>query len=192
MTAPPVVASYPEATSILGRNIQTLRAMLSRCAKIQTLFSAADATEALTRIYLGCLPRPADGRRYTTEELNAYRPFAIVGPSPNLIISSQVVSSIGTWSHSRMGQCDILIERSFPTGGDDEDDQKDFAWIDLVDGIRQSNDTDEPGLLELHETAGNLSIKSSEILSIYRGDEAEIQMLGDYQAAVLRIQWGRI
>ena len=91
-----------------------------------------------------------------------------------------------------MGQCDILIERAFPTGGDDEDDQKDFAWIDLVDGIRQSNDTDEPGLLELHETAGNLSIKSSEILSIYRGDEAEIQMLGDYQAAVLRIQWGRI
>ena len=85
---------------------------------------------------------------------------------------------------------DIMVERAFPEA-DGEDDQVDFLWIDLVDSIRSTGDHDNPGLIELHERAGNLSIRQIEILDISRSDESSQTALGDYQSAMMRVHWGR-
>jgi len=190
MTSPTVVAEYTAATSIRGKALQTMRTMLADCAAIQSLFEAVDADEALERIYLGCLPAPSDGRKYTTTELDGYRPFAIVAPSSPAIISMHEAVS-GGWTHGRRGVIDIYIERTHPVAENGEDDQIDFEWIDLVDSIRQTNDQDDPGLIELHERAGNISIRQIDILEITRSDEAEQTALGDYQSALIRVYWGR-
>lgn len=190
MTSPPVVADYAEATSVLGRCLQTLRTMLADCSAIQDLFEATDAEDALERIYLGCLPAPGDGRKYTQAELSSYRPFAIVAQSSPAIVSTHESVS-GGWTHGRRGVADIYIERTHPATENGEDDQIDFEWVDLVDSIRQTNDHDNPGLIELHERAGNVSIRQVEVLEITRSDEAEQTALGDYQSALIRVYWGR-
>lgn len=191
MTAPPISASYTEPTSVLGKNLWQLRQMLADVFHMRAMLGAENQAEALARIYLGCLPRAAAATGiYTVAELNQYRPFAIIGPSPNLAIRSRQETFGGIWQHGRQGEFDIMLERQHPTGG--LDDVNDLAWMDLVDKIRQTNDTDKPGLLELHETAGHLILRQVDLLEIYRGEEEEINSLGDYQRARIRVYWGRI
>jgi len=191
MILPPTSATYTAARGTLGKNTETLRAMLANCAEVQTLFGAANATDALLRIFLGCLPQPvANKETYSREELELYRPMILIGPSPELSIQSNHETFGGSWTHGRQGISDILIERNHPTTG--RDDVNDIAWWDVVDMIRQSHDTDSPGLIQLHELPGNLSIRQVEILDIYRGAEEDIHERGDYQRALMRIHWGRI
>lgn len=191
MTSPPTVASYSASTSVLGRNLQSLRDMLSNVAAVQTLFGAANAAEAAERIYLGCLPRPSDGKIYTPTELSQYRPFAIIGPTENVLMRSRLESVGGLWTHGRQGEFDIILERAHPTSGND--DVNDLAWIDTVDLIRQSNDVDNPGLIELHDNgAGYLSLRMVEVIEIWRSDPQEAESAGDYQFARIRVHWGRL
>lgn len=190
-TAPPTAASYTAARSVLGKNLQSLRVMLSLVKEMQTLFGGATASQALQRIYIGCLPRPAANDKYTVYELNNYRPFALIGPGPDLAVRSRHELVGGLDTHGRQGEFDIMLERQHPTTGND--DVNDSNWLDLVDMVRQSNDAANPGLIELHESGGgHLSLRMVEVLEIYRGAEDEINSLGDYQRARIRIYWGRI
>lgn len=190
MTSPPVSASYTAKSSVLGKNLLTLRTMLSNAFHVQGLLGATNASEAAERIFIGCLPAPADGKQYTLAELNQYRPFILIGPASNLAIRARHESVGGSWTHGRQGETDIFLERAHPNSG--RDDQDDFAWIDLIDTIRQSNDVAKPGLIELHEGEGYLSIRMIEILEIWRGEPEEAQSVGDYQSARMRVHWGRI
>lgn len=190
MTAPPIPASYTPSSSVLGRNLQTARSMLAACASVQTLFGAADSDEAAERIYIGCLPRPSTGDSYTLAELNQYRPFALIGPAPTLAMRMRLETFGSSWSHGRQGEFDIMLERQHPDDG--SDDISDLEWLDIVSAVAQSADADSPGLAELHEREGMLSLRMIEVLDVYRGAESELKDLGDYQRAMIRIHWGRV
>ena len=190
MPAPPISASYTAPTSVLAKNLVTLRKMLANCTAFRTFAGAANEAEALARIYLGCLPlKDANDASSGLTELNNFRPFAIIGPIGNAI-ERRHISTGQTWSHGRRGEAMILMERSHPTSGDDDDN--DLAWIDLVDSIVQSNNASLPGMVELHEQDEYLSIAAIDVLEIYRGLEEEKAELGDYQRAEIKVHWGRI
>lgn len=189
MSSPPTPASYSAQTSVLGKNLLVFREMLAAASSVRDVLNATDEAEALERIYVGCLPRPENGDAYTITELNQYRPFMLIGPGQSLAIRSQHQTFGGMWEHNRMGEFDVMVERQHPQSG--QDDVNDLDWINAVDRIRQTNDAANPGLLELHETAGNLSIRQVDVLDIYRGTEEEQQALGDYQRATIRVYWGR-
>lgn len=191
MTSPPTSASYSEPSSVLGKNLYGFRQMLANVDAIQTLFGAANATEALERIYIEALPRPASGDKYTLEELESYRPFALIAIVDGQIMRSDIETVGGQWTHGRRGAFDLLIERKHPTSG--ADDVNALAWIDLVDRVRGTADVDNPGLIELADNGdGYLSIRTVEVAEIWRGDENERQLAGDFQCAVLRVFWGRL
>lgn len=190
MAAPPVSASYATPNSVLGKNLLTLRTMLANCTAFRTFTGATNEAEALERIYLGCVPlSDANDSESGLAELNSFRPFAIVGPSVNAIERRHIATG-GGWSHGRRGESMIFLERQHPSSGDDDDN--DLAWMDLVDQIVQSNDTDNPGLVELHEQQTYLSLRAVETLDIYRGMKEEEAELGDYQRAEIKVYWGRI
>jgi hypothetical protein len=188
--SPPTQATYDAGRSVLAKNLLLLREMLANVAEVQSLFGGASKIQAAQRIYVGCLPRPATGDRYTVAELNNYRPFILIGPTGNSAITSRLELVGGYDTHGRQGAFDIVIERQHPTSGND--DENDLDWIDIVDMIRQSNDIDNPGLIELHEGPGLLTLRTVMVMEIYRGEEDEINSLGDYQRARMRVEWGRI
>lgn len=191
MTSPPTSASYSEPSSVLGKNLYGFRQMLANVDAIQTLFGAANATEALERIYIEALPRPASGDKYTEEELDSYRPFALIGLVAGDIMRSDIESFGGLWTHGRRGAFDVMIERNHPISG--ADDVNALAWLDLVDRVRWTGDVDNPGLIELSDNGqAFLSIRSVEISEIWRSDENERELYGDFQCAALRVFWGRL
>lgn len=190
MPAPPISASYPAPSSVLGKNLITLRKMLANCTAFRTLTGATNEADALARIYLGALPlSPLEDEVAGLDELNSFRPFAIVGPTISAIRRQHISTGAG-WSHGRQGDSMVLIERQHPSTG--RDDVNDLAWIDLVDSIVQSNDANNPGLIELHEQQEYLSLRAVEVMDIYRGMEEEKTDLGDYQRAEIKVYWGRI
>lgn len=194
MALPPTVASYAAGTSCLGKNLLTARTMLANCAAFREIVgggSASTVNEALERIYLGGLPKPAsDAPDYSQTELANYRPYAIIGPVVGTVISLEHITTGVSWSHGRKGEFDIIVARATPADVDLDDN--DFDWIDTVGRIAQSNDHDNPGLAELHESAEYLSLRQISIEAIYRADEEDIRDRGDYQAAILHIAWGRV
>lgn len=191
MPAPPTSASYAAATSCLGKNLEAMRLMLANCTAFRTLTGATNEAEALARIYQGCLPPPAsNAEAYTLAQLESYRPFAIVMVSPGQAIEySRMAFGGGNWNHNRRGEFHILIERSHPTSGDDDDN--DFAWIDTIGKIVHSADINNPGLIELHERQEYLSVAGISVRDIYRADEEDAKEVGDYQRAHIVLRWGR-
>ena len=164
--------------------------MLANCTSFRTLVGAATEADALARIYQGCLPRPANNApHYSASELEDYRPFAIVMPSPGQAIEyTRMAFGGNAWNHNRRGEFHILIERSHPTSGDDDDN--DFAWIDLVGKIVHSSDVANPGLIELHYSQDYLMLAGVAIRDIYRADEEDASEVGDYQRAHIVVRWG--
>jgi hypothetical protein len=190
MPAPPIVANYSAPSSVLAKNLITLRKMLANCTAFRTFAGATNEAEALARIYLGCLPlKDANDAQSGLTELNNFRPFAIIGPVGNPI-ERRHISTGQVWSHGRRGEAMILMERQHPASGND--DVNDLAWMDLVDTIVQSNNVSLPGLVELHESQEYLSLSAVDVLEIYRGLEEEKAELGDYQRAEIKVHWGRI
>jgi len=165
--------------------------MLANCTAFRTLTGATNEAEALARIYQGCLPPPAsNAEAYTLAQLESYRPFAIVMVSPGQAIEySRMAFGGGNWNHNRRGEFHILIERSHPTSGDDDDN--DFAWIDTIGKIVHSADINNPGLIELHERQEYLSVAGISVRDIYRADEEDAKEVGDYQRAHIVLRWGR-
>lgn len=192
MPAPPISASYTAASSVLGKNLQTLRTMLANCTAFRTMVGAATEADALARIYLGALPLSAfESEDAGLAELNNFRPFAIIGPTAPMAIKRQhIATGGGAWSHGRSGESMIFLERQHPATG--RNDVNDLAWIDIVDSIVQSNNVSNPGLIELHEAESYLSLRAVEVLDIYRGTEEEESSVGDYQRAEIKVSWGRI
>lgn len=190
MPAPPVSASYTAATSCLGKNLEAMRKMLANCSAFRSLVSATNEAEALARIYQGCLPPPSsNAEAYTLAQLELYRPFAIVMPSPGQAIEyTRMAFGGNAWNHNRRGEFHILIERSHPTTGDDDDN--DFAWIDMVGKIVHSSDVANPGLIELHYSQDYLMLAGVSIRDIYRADEEDAKDVGDYQRAHIVVRWG--
>lgn len=189
MPAPPTSASYSAANSCLGKNVQTMRSMLAACKYFQTLVGGNES-DALARIYHGSLPKPAsNAETFPLSELQSYRPFAIIFPSPTTAINYNWEATGGlNWNHSRSGEIEILIERDHPSSGGD--DVNDFGWTDLIGQIVHSGDSDNPGLLELHALGNHLQLARVSVLDIYRSDEEDWSETGDTQRAHIRVKWG--
>ena len=166
----------------------TLRTMLSKCYALQhwgsNTFSEA---QLLARIYTDCLPDPANGKAHTLAEFNAFRPFLLVGinaANPLSLKKDAVGGTIGDFAIS--GSLIVAIDQTV-SGNSEQAIDNNFQT--LIDSVICSGNPNQPGLLELTNTAGSLAITDIVVDGIFRMQPEEVISKGDAQRAYLRIEW---
>ena len=166
-----------------------LRRMLSKCHALQT-WNGATYTEAqlLTRIYLDVMPDPANGSTHTPDELNALRPFIVVGVSgQNPVVMKRDAMGGGGGAYDLSGSLVIMLEQN--AVGDDEA-EVDANFIDLLERMFYTGNDAQPGLMDLTGLADSIAIKTINLEVIARSQPDEIVSFGDAQFARIRIDWG--
>jgi hypothetical protein len=87
-----------------------LRRTLADCARFRTWAKASNQAQALARIYIDDLPEPPDDRdSYTSEEIIALRPFAIIQTAMRAGYSR---GRLATGTYGEAGQLSIVFEEN--------------------------------------------------------------------------------
>jgi hypothetical protein len=162
--------------------------MLSKCYHLQQ-WNGRGFTESqlYNRIYANCLPDPENGVAHTLEELNAFRPFVLVGinaANPLSLKKDAVGGTLGDFAIS--GSLIVAIDQLVVGESESEIDD---AFQTLIDNVICSGNPSQPGLIELMNTAGSLAITDIVVDGIFRMQPEEVISKGDAQRAYLRIEW---
>lgn len=161
---------------------ELMRTTLANSQAFQSLVGAANATEALTRVYGDQLPKPAVGTEHTLAELVALRPYAIVFiPSHHGWQIERDASGDSCWNSSGIVHC--IIQRSVP-----EVDKDDHAKVDkdfrLIGGDIVSD------LVGMAEEMQRLAMHKISVSGPYRTKNTELKSIGDAQAYEFMVEWG--
>lgn len=147
--------------------------------------------QAKTRIFYDALPPPAtNAKSYTLAEIESYRPFCLVYKPVDGGLTLQHVANGG---HNRFTPSGVLIakfERSVPTAQQNDPGEADRRFENFLGALIQSNDQNNPGLVELAGTSGYLNINEFAELGPYRSLEDERTAIGDCQWYYLQVNWG--
>ncbi len=157
-----------------------LKATLADAAAFRTWVGASDHAGADAHIYSNRLPAPADTDTgvYTQAELTALRPFAIVMPTEQDPYQLTGIAISDATDFAETGKLRILLEQNAA-----EDPE---TWETTVDGIIT-------GIKGLAGKAGYLDIANLRIVALYLKAAADdIPTLGDFQQAMLELDWGHV
>ena len=162
---------------------ERLRQSLAAGATWRKLCGATNAKEALEHIYHFGLPEPANGKAYDRQELQSYRPHALVW----------TVQQDGfTWtreasgpSYGTSGKLVLHVQRESPDAeGDKPTADVNLAWLNLLGPIGDE-------LFALGETSGYLDIGAIMLVDVtYCPPSDQIETEGFSQAADFLISWG--
>lgn len=157
-------------------------ASLANAAAFQTWCGAANADEALQRIYLEGLPPPA-ADAYTVAELNAYRPFALVWSEAagGLRLRMDAVDTV--WKYSEGGVIIAYLEQRTPT---DHLDDPSSMRREITNSIGDIIDD----VLALSGTAGYLAVRNMALHGPYRSQLATAPAQDDVVGFYLDCHWG--
>lgn len=161
-----------------------LKDMLADCQAFQDLVDAVDSAEAAESIHLRGLPGPDNGKRHTKDELQGYRPYAIIFThrDDGLQAMADATSADG-FDFSVNGRLGIRLERDAgETNGDDPDSQDNEEWENIIGKI-----WDE--LMDLAGRGGYLAATDINLVDFNWNPKAEHESMGIYQGAIFTVGW---
>lgn len=162
------------------------RKTLGDVTAFRTWAGAANQAEALARIYHDGLPPPADREAYTKDELELYRPCALIWTDPDNGFSTEILSTSGdSFDAVAFGKIVISLEENVPA-----DIADDLAEVD----IRFKNSVGQivDGLWDLFGKAGYLACLKMDLDGPQRVRPDNEPDQGDWMIAILTLHWGRI
>lgn len=166
-----------------------LRRMVSRCFALQT-WQGNNFTEAqlLSRVYLDVLPDPADGSpTHTREELEAFRPYVIVGINGDSPVRIMRDAMGGGCAFTAKGSLIVILEQDAIGNSESEIDRN---FITTVESFLQTGNSVQPGLIDQLDRADSLAIQEITCEGIFRVVADEEVSKGVAQRAYFRIDWG--
>jgi hypothetical protein len=164
------------------------RRMLSRVHALQNWGSNTfTESELLARIYLDVAPEPTSDS-YTVEELNALRPFVVVGIAANESLGlKRYAMGGGGGSYQPFGSLLFFVEQN-AVGDTEAEVDREFATV--LDSMMFTGNRDQPGIVDLTGDEDTLAIKQITCEGIYRIDPDEVLTKGDSLRAYFRVDWG--
>lgn len=163
---------------------EQLRVVLSECANVRTFLGAADATEALTRIYHDALPPPDHAGEHTLEELQRLRPYVLIWTDEQDGFSATRESEGSIGYLTFRGCFMVCLERDVPSDVQDDPAAVDMQFRNYVGKILQD-------LAARSGVNGGVDIRKLHIRGPARTEPDEVAELGDAQRYWIRIEWGR-
>lgn len=161
---------------------EKIRDMLAACKTFQTWTGAASAAAAKAFIYYDAVPMPDQNSDTTPLAWNvSIRPFA-------LIFTSTADGMIIDRSNVCSGNVNVQFFQNTP-------EQKEWEEIDrlfknTISNILLSGDESNPGLWELSRTANYTHVNSIRFEGFYRSSEEDYDTMGDFEGAMVVINWG--
>jgi len=172
-----------DAAGGITLSIDLFRTTLANCDAWQTLTETDNATDAKAKTYRWALPRPASGNEHSRSELEGYRPYCLVGVSPEGGYSRTMDSSGMGHAYMGSGLLDVLLVRSIPTDEIDDEAEADLTWGNYVGEIVDD-------LCGLGGVGGYLAMTAARVaLGPYRSPDDVIEAEGYWQAAQLAVEW---
>ena len=143
-----------------------LRRMISRCVALQS-WSGNTFTEAqlLARVYLDAIPGPANGSVHTLDELEALRPFVLVGVNSQSPIRIQRDATGGGSSFTPSGSLMVMIEQD-TEGATEAEIDRNFA--SKLESFLYTGNPSLPGLIDLLDAADSIAIQEIHSEGIYQ------------------------
>lgn len=162
--------------------LENMRSLLAVSATFQTLRNAANATDAKVGIHLVSLPEPVDGHVYTLEELQAYRPFALIDfPDDGESFNS---SRIAETAYQDSGRLVMMLEAEVPDALAKRPADAKIWFLNQVGAI----------LTEMMAYSGDAGYLTVHTFRILRGPERSrddvLSAEGDFFQVLLEIEWG--
>lgn len=160
-----------------------LRETLANCTAFQTWDGNSwTSAQAKQRIYQGTMPLSDD-----LLALEAARPFAVIVPADS---PCTIVKVAAPRSYRASGTLTIEFHRTPPALSQGDPGDSDRELENTVGLIMQSNDANSPGLCELAQTAGYLTIRGLRAYGPYRIDPQVVPAAGDCQIMFVDVDWG--
>ena len=140
-------------------------------------------------VHIDALPKSTTGADHSLEELKGLRPFALIWADTagghrirNDTMGGCVLNS---------GSIILQLEYDIPSTLDASDPAvvAEDAYR-KVGRFMRTNDTAEPGLLELSHLAGYLPIIEIQFVGVQRTNEKDAISIGDAMTAEFQISWG--
>ena len=159
---------------------------LADVTAFRTWAGAADQAEALDRIYHDGLPPPADREGYSKDELELYRPCALIWTEEDAGFGAEAIATSGdAFEWQGRGKIVITFEQNVPP-----EIAEDLAEVDLrfKNSIGQIID----GLTDLFGGAGYLACLDLTMDGPFRVRPDNEPDQGDWQIARLTLGWGRV
>jgi hypothetical protein len=185
------------ANSILLEPQDLLAKTLADCDEFRNLVGASSHAAAQARIWHESLPRPENGRdNYTTAEMSAYRPFALIFTNDlDGAMATRQASSPAAWSER--GALRILLEIDTPDSIQDSPVLLDQLMKQLAGRISK-RPSDEAstfnGLMDLaHRTneSGSYSYLAIDTVSFRGYHRSRPEEEGDYLFAWIEVMYGQ-
>jgi len=175
------VAVYTGPSSLAA---QYLRLSLAACASWQAAVNAANAADALNRIYKNGLPRPANRIAHTRGELQGYRPYALVFTAERAGITKREEAMGDHIEYSDSGRLMLRIVRESPdSAGDEPTHDANRTFKNLLGEV-----IDE--LCDLAGQGGYLAITTITLLAgPFWPPRDLIETEGLWQSADLLVEW---
>jgi len=148
--------------------------------------------QAKRRIYFDALPPPANNKQaHTLEELNNYRPFCLVYKPPDQ--GCLTLHHVANGGHNQFSPSGVLIarfERLVPSRMTNDPGEAGRTFENFIGQLLKSDDSNNPGLVELAGLAGYLNIRKIEDEGPFRSETDDQPAIGDCQWYYLIIEWG--
>jgi len=172
------------AAGTLSLAEQHLRASLAASTSWQAECCVSTAALALQRVYRDGLPPPADGETHTLQELQGYRPYALIYTAEREGFRREMEAVSSHSEFNARGSIMLSIFRESPdAAGDEPTADANQTFRNLIGKI-----IDE--MCDLAGTAGYLAIESIRLVEgPYWPAPELIPVQGLWQAADLRIDW---
>lgn len=176
-------ATYAEVAGELSAAIENLRQSVAGSAAFQSLVGAADSAEALQRVHVTALPRPTQGGKFSREELEDLRPYALIYFDENSGVTFEKDAAgesdeFGT----RHGRMHLELARDVPAELANDLSAAELDWIRVVDAIIED-------LMDLSGVAGHLSFNRLLTEGPGRNHPNRIPTEGDCQMMMLHFEY---
>lgn len=167
---------------------QCFRRMLSRCYALQN-WGTNTFTEAelLARVYENAVPAPANGPVHTLAELEALRPFVVVGVDSVNALKLRRDAFGGAGSFLPSGHIVFFIEQA--ANGETES-EIDSNFLAVIENMLQTNNPSQPGLMDLEDTEDSLKINELTLEGVFSTEQEDEISKGRAQRAYFRVTWG--
>jgi hypothetical protein len=170
-------------TGGLAKAQQNLATTLANCAEWQDWTGAVDATQAENRIHHDALPGPRFGREYTRQELQTFRPYALIWTDEEDGHRSEKVAEGGNYARES-GTLYIRFAADVPEAIEEQPGEADRRINSRVGTIVQ-----ELYARAASTPAGSLAIKNIIDSAPGRARDIDVETMGDALVKELRIEW---